>query len=137
MDKKQAVSGLDTFSQKYLFGSDATDGKEILVADGDAQKSEKVKEIYLQRAKEEFIQRAGSFTEDLIGFIVDQKKRRNLDDKTVVFGLALANINLRNSFCSPQNGEEEKEFNGKRKQTLETEWDEICWAAQCYFDENT
>jgi hypothetical protein len=135
MADKPNLEGLDAFSRKYLSSTSAD--TEVLVSKGGPVEADKMQAAYAKQAKEDFIKRAGAFTEDLVAFIVDQKKLRNLDDKAVVFGLALANINLRNSFCSPQNREEQKEFDSKQKQQLETEWDEICWAAQCYYDKNT
>lgn len=130
---KPNLDGLDTFGRKYLGTAADT---EILVSEGGPTEAAKLQAAYARQATEDFVQRAGSFTEDLVGFVVEQKKIRQLDDKAVVFGLALANINLRNSFCSPQNSDEQKGFDGKQKKQLETEWDEICWAAQCYFDKN-
>lgn len=129
---KPKLDTLDAFSRKYLMG---TVDKDILITGGNAN-PDKVQEAFYKQVKEDFINRAGSLTEDLIGFIIEQKKKRDLDDKTVVFSLALANINLHTSFCAPQNSEEEKTFGAKQKQALSTEWEEICWAAQCYYNEN-
>ncbi len=128
---KPKLDALDSFSRKYLMGAD----KDILIEKGNAN-SDKIQEAYFKQAKEDFINRAGSFTEDLIGFLVEQKKKRDLDDKTVIFSLALANINLHNSYCAPQNSGEQKAFTAEQKQALSKEWDEICWAAQCYYNEN-
>jgi len=128
---------LDDFGRKYLLKEGATE--EDIKAYGPTEGTARTTQITDKQAKliqDAFIQRAGSFTEDLIGFIVDQKKLRNLDDKSVVFAIALANINLRNSFCSPQNSVEEKEFDANSGTKLSAEWDEICWAAQCYYNDN-
>jgi ribonucleotide reductase beta subunit family protein with ferritin-like domain len=129
---KPNLTSLDSFGRKYLMGAE---DKDILIEKGNAN-PDKVQEIFYQRAKEDFINRAGSFTEDLVGFIIEQKQKRALDDKSVIFSLALASINLHTSFCAPQNTEEQKSFNPDQKQALSKEWDEICYAAQCYYDEN-
>lgn len=119
------LTGLDDFGKRYLLNNASE--QEVVVSEKGVD-SEKIKERYLRKAQEDFINRAGSFTEDLIGFILDQKKKRNLTDRESIFGLALANINLRSSYC---------ELEENKKQELETEWDEICWAAQCYYNDNT
>jgi len=129
---KLKLDSLDAFSRKHLMG---VVDKDIHIEKG-TNNSDKVQEVFYQQVNEDFINRAGSFTEDLIGFIIEQKKKRDCDDKTVIFSLALANINLHNSFCAPQNTAEEKAFSVEQKQALSKEWDEICWAAQCYYNEN-
>lgn len=131
-ENKPNLDSLDAFSRKYLMG---TVDSGILIEKGNAN-PDKVQEVFYKQVQEDFINRAGSLTEDFIGFIVEQKKKRDLDDKTVIFSLALANINLHNSFCAPQNPDEEKALDAKQKQALSKEWDEICWAAQCYYDAN-
>ena len=132
-----SIRTLDDFGRKYLLKEGATDSdiKAYAPTEG-AKGTTQITEKQAKLIQDEFIQRAGSFTEDLIGFIVDQKRLRDLDDKSVVFAIALANINLRNSFCSPQNSIEQKEFDETSGKKLSAEWDEICWAAQCYYNEN-
>ena len=135
MSEEISVKGLDEFGAKFLTSADTTNG-EIHVTQGADAPTEKMLAAYLDQQKQDFIQRTGSFTEDIIAFIVEQKGMRALDDKSVVFAIALANINLRNSFCAPQNKGEEKNFTPTRKNELGETWDEICYAAQNYYDEN-
>jgi len=81
-------------------------------------------ENYEKQRQEEFIKRAGAFTEDLVAYIIDERKRRNLTDNETIFGLALANINLRNDY-------------GGEKGELLSEFDAVCYQAQQYWDSNT
>lgn len=134
-DKETALKGLDEYAKRFLIPSE--DGpSDIKIDVGDMEGAKKRLAIYVERQKEDFIQRAGNFTQDLVGFIVEQQRMRELDDRTVVFSLALANINLRHSYCDAQNKEEEVKFDSRKKKELGKEWDSICWAAQSYFNEN-
>jgi hypothetical protein len=83
-----------------------------------------------------FIERAGSFAEDLVAFIIEQKRLRNLSDIETVFGLALANINLRNAYGSPQGKESARDFTPEKRAALLEEFDDVCAGAQDYYDAN-
>jgi hypothetical protein len=106
-----------------------------------------IKEIPGQESKEasvrlasyrqrEFRERAGAFAEDLVAFFVQQRKKHGFLDDECVGAVALFTINLRESYGSPQNDEEKKEWTeALRAQRLE-EFDAICGEMQLYFDEN-
>lgn len=134
MPKPDEVSlkGLDQFAKRFL-RTDAADEKErIAVAPGQKLSEENLRRYEQERLKS-FIERAGLFTEDLIGFIVEQRKKRELTDTESVFALALTNINLRNAYGSSQN---ESDFTPEKGEQLLEEFDEICRGAQDYFDAN-
>lgn len=132
-----STKGLDEFSHQFLLSIDDADqdGNEecVKVQDGQQISSEALKK-YQERRKEEFIERAGAFTEDLIGFILEQKHMRGLSDVETIFGLALANINLRQAYGSRQG--EEPDPTPERREELLQEFDAICYGAQQFWDAN-
>lgn len=130
-----STKGLDVYAENFL--QRKTEGaEEITITKGQDLSEERIRNFQEQQ-KRDFIKRAGTFTEDLIGYIIEQKQIRNVDDRVVIFSLALANINLRASFCNPQNEEEVEKWTPEKTKNAGKEWDTICWAAQAYFDENT
>lgn len=130
-----SLKGLDDFSKKFLDGGSPSDSSEELVKVTRGQKlSDAAIQQYQEQRKVDFIKRAGSFTEDLVAFIVEQKRLRELSDSEVIFGLALANINLRHAYGSPQ-GKEKTLSEDERQKLLDT-FDEVCWGAQQYWDAN-
>ena len=131
-DQEISVKGLDSFSKKFLISS--TDEEEYISVSGGQKASADALQKYAETRKLDFIQRAGSFTEDLVAFVVEQKKMRELSDREVVFALALTNINLRNAYGSPQGGE--KDVAPERREALLKEFDEVCWGAQQFWDAN-
>ena len=134
-DNEVSTEGLDDFSRQFLFSIDEadSDGNEefVKVQDGQQISSEALKK-YQERRKEEFIERAGAFTEDLIGFVMEQKQMRGLSDVETIFALALSTINFRHAYGSKQ-GNEEEPTPEKRKKLLK-EFDAICYGAQQYWD---
>lgn len=130
-----STKGLDDFSTRFL-SRDRPGEQEIVVTKGSAAKPEALKR-YEEQRKEEFIKRAATFTEDVIAFIIDERQKRGLSDAETVFGIALACINLRNAYGNPQSDEEVKAFNSEKQAALLSEFDEICYHAQQYWDNNT
>jgi hypothetical protein len=133
----EPIKGMSEYSRRFLEKAEDEGTSDIKISEGDAALSKKRQEEFSRIQAAEFIKKSGAFTEDLVAFIVDQKEKRGLEDRMVVFSLALANINLRHSYCAPQNASEQKAHNPERNKELAKEWDEICWSAQCYFNENT
>ena len=130
-----SLKGLDSFSRKFLakdVNAPSAEKEYIHVAPGQRVSAENMKR-YEETRQTDFIRRSGSFTEDLVAFVVEQKRLRMLDDTETVFALALANINLRNAYGSPQNGET---LSAGRQAELLAEFDEICRGAQDYYDAN-
>jgi len=126
------LKGLDQFAKRFLSASAGNDKELIAVAPGQKLSEENLRRYQQERLKS-FVERAGAFTEDLVGFVVEQKKKRDLTDMETVFALALANINLRNAYGSSQN---EPDFTPEKGEQLLEEFDEICRGAQDYFDAN-
>ncbi len=122
-----STKGLDEFSAKFL---NPEPGEHLIVQQGQQLSEDALKQYQEERTKA-FISRAASFTDDLVAFIVQQKKLRSLTDVETVFGIALANINLRNAYGSPQGKEK---LTAHKQQTLLEEFDEVCWSAQQYWD---
>lgn len=90
---------------------------------------------YEKKRQEDFIKRAGAFTEDLVAYIIDERKRRDLSDHETIFALALANINLRNDYGNPPPTTEASRKDAKKTELL-NEFDEFCYQAQQYWDSN-
>ena len=113
---------LDDFSKKFLAPETPED---IEVIEGQKASPEAI-DSYHQKRTEDFILRAGSFTEDLVAFIIEQRTKRNLTDPETVFGIALANINLRYAYTLA-----DKDIAPEKRAE---EFDEICWGAQQYWN---
>lgn len=132
-----SLKGLDTFSKQFLLGNAGPkegEAEYISVAKGQQLKPEVVKR-YQEERMSDFVKRSCSFTEDLVAFFIEQKKMRSLSDIEAVFGLALATINLRNTYGSAQGGE--KPFTEEQAKAMLDEFDAICGGAQDYYDANT
>jgi hypothetical protein len=134
MSEEISVKGLDEFSRKYLTRDSRPTEEEYITVTGGQKASNEAINHYYEERKLDFIKRAGAFTEDLVAFIIEQKKMRELSDRETVFAIALTNINLRHAYGSPQAGE--KEVPVERQQELLNEFDEVCWGAQQFWDAN-
>lgn len=133
-DQEISVKGLEEFGRKYLMTNE--DKEEYITVSGGQKASEEALQRYAEARKIDFISRAGSFTEDLVAFIIEQKKMRELSDREAVFAIALTNINLRHAYGSPQAGEKKEDVTPERREELLKEFDEICWGAQQFWDAN-
>lgn len=136
-----SVKGLDDFAEQFIKGQHARsdsagtgDGDEYIRVTGGQKASDEALEKYYEERKVDFIKRAGSFTEDLVAFFIEQKKMRDLSDREAVFAIALMNINLRHAYGSPQGGE--KDITPERRKELLDEFDAVCYGAQQYWDAN-
>jgi hypothetical protein len=132
-DKSVSLKGLDDFSRKFLTGSNPTEEEKIKVSKG-SKLSDAAMNQYQDSRKGDFVKRAGSFTEDMVAFVVEQRKLRDLSDYETIFGLALMSINFRHAYGSPQGTE--KGLSAEERQKLLDTFDEICWGAQQYWDAN-
>jgi len=134
MSDSQSIStkGLEEFGRKYLVSNE--DKEEYISVSGGQKASTEALRKYAETRKRDFIKRAGGFTEDLVAFIIEQKKMRELSDRETVFAIALCNINLRHAYGSAQGGE--KDVTPERREELLKEFDEVCWGAQQFWDAN-
>jgi len=141
LDPQISLKGLDDFSRKFLTGDTRAEGegpefvKTTVTKTGGSAVSDAALKSYYEQRKVDFIRRAATFTEDLIAFIVEQKRMRNLSDEESIFGIALANINLRDAYGRPQG--REKALTAEEAEALRARFDELCWGAQQYFDANS
>ena len=133
-DADISTKGLDEFAIKFLSGKKSLNPDDPVVVTKGQKLSDAAVRQYEEHKKSDFIQRAGKFTEDLIGFIIEQKQMRNLSDPETIFGLALMSINMRNAYGSTQKGE--KPLTAEEKQAMLDMFDDICWGAQQYWDAN-
>lgn len=136
-DEDVSLKGLDNFSKQFLLNNQELkegDPEYIKVTEGQSLKPEAVKRYEEVRTRE-FIKRAASFTDDLVGFVIQQRKFRSLSDMEVIFGLALANINLRNAYGNPPN--QGLALTQTERDALFAQFDAICGGAQEYYDANT
>jgi hypothetical protein len=134
MPQDISVKGLDDFSRKYLVGPAMPNEEEYVTVQGGQKAGKEAIDRYFETRKKDFIQRAGSFTEDLVAFIIEQKTKRSLSDRETVFAIALTNINLRHASGSPQSKTET--VSPARKEELLKEFDEVCWGAQSFWEAN-
>lgn len=129
-----SVKGLDDFSRQFLASNTAPTEEEYVNVTGGQEASKEAIAKYHDERKTEFIKRAGNFTEDLVAFIVEQKKMRGLSAKEVVFAVALTNINLRSHYG--RSTAEDASPTEKTSEEYLKEFDTICWAAQQFWDAN-
>jgi hypothetical protein len=133
-DKDISLKGLDEFSRAFLVGSRPSGEEEYINIQGGQKANTAALAKWEEERKKEFIRRAGLFTEDLVAFVIEQRKIRNLSDEETVFGIALATINLRSAYGSPQGGE--KRLTPEQRGALLDRFDTICFHAQQYWDAN-
>lgn len=136
-DENVSLKGLDSFSKQFLNNSQTLredDAEYIKVTEGQTLNAEAVKRYEDVRTRD-FIKRAASFTDDLVGFVIQQRKFRSLSDIEVIFGLALANINLRNAYGNPPN--QGTDITQAQRDALLSQFDDVCVCAQEYYDANT
>jgi len=129
MEKEEiSLKGLDSFSKTFLVGTKDTPQKaDVQVQKGQTLSNEGHAK-YAEELQKDFIRRAGSFTEDLVAFIMEQRKKRDLTNIETIFAVALANINLREDYGgAPGNPTQEQQL---------AEFDAICFGAQEYYDAN-
>lgn len=132
--KDVSLKGLDEFSKQFLFHKGNVDPDEYITVQSGQTASDEAMANYQKERAEDFIKRAGSFTEDLVAFIIEQKKLRGLSDIETIFGIALANINLRVNYASQQASD--PTLTPTQKKDLLEEFDSICWGAQQFYDAN-
>lgn len=129
------TEGLDGFAKDFLFSGD----EEIAIVDGsDEKKKNEQLATWVDYRMKEFIERAGSLTEDTMAYYTEIMHKRGYDNTEGIFALALLTINLRNSYgFEPRTSEENEQ--GVTKETADerlAEFDKICYYAQRYYDEN-
>lgn len=127
-DSDISVKGLDDFAKQFLSGAQASPDEEHIYVAGGQKASEAALAKYFEERKTDFIKRAGSFTEDLMAFFIEQKKMRELSDRESIFALALASIQLRHAYGYAED-------TNKTAELLE-EFDAVCWGAQQFWDAN-
>jgi len=98
--------------------------------------AEAAKRIADYRNKE-FIHRAGTFYEDLMGFFVEQKRKNDYLDDEAVGAIALFAINAREAYGSPQNETERAKWTPAMREEKLRDFDAICANMQTYYDENS
>jgi len=131
-----SVDNLDTDSKNFIKKIEGKEVTTVTKTDGTPPEvSEKVMDSFMGAYASDFIDRAGAFTEDLLAFIIEQKKTRGLSDPEAIFGVALANINLRAAYGRPQNSSEANMTDAESEKLLE-EFDQFCYGAQEYWDDN-
>ena len=81
----------------------------------------------------QFIKTAGGFAEEIVDFFRDRHANIGSTDDEAVFALALATINLRHAFGSPQAADNKETFDAA---AALAHFDAICAQAQKYHDEN-
>lgn len=122
---------LDEKAKKYL-----TDGPIVRVAGPSAEASAKVVSAHAAYQQKEYMQRTGSLYEELMGFYIEERRKRNELDDVCVGAIALFTINLRAAYGNPQTPEEEKTWTEIDRANKLAEFDSICVAMQNYYDTN-
>lgn len=128
--------GLDSLAKDFLFNKEG-DEHALLSDDGQDRKGKQL-EKWVEYRITEFIERAGSLTEDTMAYYTDLIHKRGLDNVEGIFALALMTINLRNAYgYEPRSKEESQDgIPDKVAQERLQEFDKICYYAQKYYDEN-
>lgn len=120
---------LDAKAKQFL-------GPEPVVKVG-SQVSAKAESRFTDYRQKEFLQRAGTFYEELMGFFLEQRKRGDYMDDEAIGAIALLAINSRESYGSPQNAEEKKAWTPEMRTKKLEVFDGICESMQSYYDENS
>jgi len=100
------------------------------------QKSEKASDRILAYRNREYVETTGRIAEELLAFLLEQRKRKDWLDDEVIGGVALFTINLRESFGSPQHSTDDKRWSPKYQAEQLAIFDTICEEMQRHFDRN-
>lgn len=100
------------------------------------QKSVEASDRILAYRNVEYVEKTGRIAEELIGFLLEQRGRKDWLDDEVIGGVALFTINLRESYGQPQHTTDDArwtpEFAAAQLETFDT----ICREMQTHFDKN-
>ncbi len=122
---------LDEKAKKFLENAPVTQ-----IAGTSAAASAKVVDAHAAYRQKEYMERTGSLYEELMGFYIEERRKRNELDDVCVGAIALFTINLRAAYGNPQTPEEEKTWTEIDRANKLAEFDSICVAMQNYYDAN-
>ena len=100
------------------------------------QKSEAASDRILAYRNREYVEKVGRIAEELLGFLLEQRQRKDWLDDEVIGGVALFTINLRESFAQPQHTTDDARWTPEFAKAQEVIFDTICGEMQEHFDRN-
>lgn len=84
----------------------------------------------------EYIEKVGRIAEELLGFMLEQRQRKDWLDDEVIGAVALFCINLRDSFGSPQHTTDDLRWTPEFQKAQFAIFDTICQEVQAHYDRN-
>lgn len=100
------------------------------------QRSASASDRILAYRNREYVERVGRIAEDLLGYLLEQRSRKDWLDDEVIGGVALFTINLRESFGSPQHTTDDARWTPEYAAKQLEIFDTICAEMQAHFDRN-
>lgn len=100
------------------------------------QRSTGASERILAYRNREFVEKTGRIAEELLGFLLEQRQRKDWLDDEVIGGVALFTINLRESFGQPQHTTDDARWTPEFAKEQLAIFDTICGEMQEHFDRN-
>lgn len=85
---------------------------------------------------QEYIEKVGRIAEELLGFMLEQRQRKDWLDDEMIGGAALFTINLRASFGSPQHTTDDARWTPEFQKAQFAIFDTICQEVQAHYDRN-
>lgn len=119
---------LDPRAQRFL-----GEGKRTIVEN---QKSTTASARILAYRNREYLEKTGRIAEELLAFLLEQRRDKDWLDDEVIGGVALFTINLRESFGSPQHATDDARWTPEFRDEQLQIFDTICEEMQVHFDRN-
>lgn len=92
---------------------------------------------YQAYREEEYLKRAGKFSEDILEFFLHEKNKRNYLDDEAIGAIALFTISMRTMYGDPQTKEEHaRTWTDADREARYKIFDSICEEMQRYFDKS-
>lgn len=102
----------------------------------EAQKSVSASDRILAYRNQEYISKVGAIAEQFLGFMLEQRQRKDWLDDEVIGGIALFTINVRESFGTPQHETDDARWSAEYRAEQLAMFDEICEEVQRHFERN-
>jgi hypothetical protein len=100
------------------------------------QKAQTASDRILAYRNREYIEKVGRIAEELLGFMLEQRQRKDWLDDEMIGAAALFCMNLRESFGSPQHTTDDSRWTPEFQKAQFAIFDTICEEVQVHFDRN-
>lgn len=84
----------------------------------------------------EYIEKVGRIAEEFLGFMIEQRQRKDWLDDEVIGAIALLAINVRESFGSPQHTTDDARWTPEFQKAQFEIFDTICFEVQEHYNRN-